>query len=340
MIVKRKILLHEMSVMDERPPWFVWVILVLALFAVSSAGAVFRTMTDIPPILKAAWRLQATTIVLIPGFLYQWKTCEDEVKSWILDRRQLIFLGLSGVFLWLHFATWVWSLDHTSLTHSLLFVTSHPLVVVAVTYLLGKHLSRLEILGAIVGFLGAVIALQAVRGTGEVTLVGDLAAFLGGVFVVGYLMLGRKLRREGMPLHLYALPVTAVAAILLTLSSLVLESTSLGMATANNATFGWLDKTWLLPVAYLALGPGYVGHTGNNAVLRWLPALLISVTLVLEPVIGALIGWVIGVEAVPELWTWIGLPVMLSGMVLVIVGLSQRDMEGGEDAEKLHIANQ
>ena len=103
-------------------------------------------------------------------------------------------------------------------------------------------------------------------------------------------MIGRRLRSEGLPLHLYAFPVTVVAAILMTLSSMIFESSPMGMAAANLSTFGWLDAAWLLPVAYLAIGPGFIGHTGINAALRWLPTLLISVTLVMEPMIGALIG--------------------------------------------------
>ena len=316
--------------MHERPPWFAWALLILALFAVSSAGAVFRTMTEVPPILKAAWRLQATTVVLLPGFLIQWQQSSDEVKEWGKSRGTLLLLGLSGVFLWLHFASWVWSLDHTSLTHSLLFVTSHPLVVVIFTYVFGSRLSRMEIVGAVVGFTGAIIALQDVRSSGEVTLVGDMAAFFGAVSVVGYLMIGRRLRSEGLPLHLYAFPVTVVAAILMTFSSVIFESSPMGMAAADLSTFGWLDAAWLLPVAYLAIGPGFIGHTGINAALRWLPTLLISVTLVMEPMIGALIGWAIGVEEIPGMWTWLGGPLMVAGTVMVTIAVARKEIPTSE----------
>lgn len=313
--------------MQQRPPWFAWLLLILALFAVSSAGAVFRTMTDVPPVLKAAWRLQATTIVLIPGFIIQWRSADSSTKEWWKSKSSLLLLMSSGVFLWLHFASWVWSLDHTSLTHSLLFVNAHPLVVVVFTYLLGRKLTGLEISGAVIGFGGAIIALQEVRSSGEVTFLGDLAAFFGAVMVVGYLMIGREFRSRKLPLHLYAFPVTCVAAILLTISSMVFESTPVGMVAADLSTFGWLDAAWFLPVAYLALGPGFVGHTGINAVLRWLPTLLISVTLVMEPMIGALIGWLIGVEEIPGMWTWVGGPLMVAGTVLVTIAVARKNVE-------------
>jgi hypothetical protein len=37
------------------------------VFAVSSAGAVFKLMGTVPPLSLAAWRLQLTTLLLLPG---------------------------------------------------------------------------------------------------------------------------------------------------------------------------------------------------------------------------------------------------------------------------------
>jgi len=149
--------------------------------------------------------------------------------------------------------------------------------------------------------------------------------------VVGYLMIGREFRSRKLPLHLYAFPVTGVAAILLTISSIMFESTPVGMLAADMSTFGWFDATWFLPVAYLAIGPGFIGHTGLNAVLRWLPTLLISVTLVMEPMIGALIGWAIGVENIPGIWTWIGGPLMVAGTVMVTIAVAKNSNSEGEE---------
>jgi drug/metabolite transporter (DMT)-like permease len=50
----------------------------------------------------------------------------------------------SGVCLALHFSFWVWSLDHTSLTHSLLFVCSTPVIIALGTLLLRKPITRVR----------------------------------------------------------------------------------------------------------------------------------------------------------------------------------------------------
>ena len=47
------------------PNW-VWFLLIAAVFGVSSAGALFQQVDDVPPLLRASWRLQLTSLVLFP----------------------------------------------------------------------------------------------------------------------------------------------------------------------------------------------------------------------------------------------------------------------------------
>jgi drug/metabolite transporter (DMT)-like permease len=300
-------------------PFHAWGILAIAVLAVSSAGTVFLMMPEVGPLLKAAWRLQATALILLPFFLYQMRTTDFQ---W--DGRVIAITFASGVFLWIHFGSWVWSLDHTSLTHSLLFVTAHPLIIVGGMTLLRMHPHRYEAMGAGIAIIGAIIAVQD-AGSGRVTLVGDAAAFLGAVAIVGYLAAGRVLRKERrMPLFLYAFPVTLVGAVLLTGHAMVAEGATMSNSVAGLEVFGWTDAAFFALVAYLALGPGLAGHTGINASLRYLPPLVISVSVVLEPLLGGMLGWALGVEEIPSLWTWVGGPFMVTGTALVILGSHRR----------------
>jgi len=310
-----------------RPPLRAWLILAVAILAVSSAGAVFRTMADVGPLLKAAWRLQATALVLLLPFLWQLRQIE-----WTWRRDDALLMLASGACLWIHFGAWVWSLDHTSLTHSLLFVTSHAIIIVAIMAIMGMRPNRLEWLGAGLGVAGGAIALRDATAGGEVTLIGDFAAFVGALAIVGYLAVGRRLRSERqMPLFLYAFPVTVIGALLLTAHAMFAEGAAFG-APDQLAVFGWTGAAFILPAAYLALGPGLAGHTGINASLRWLPPLVISVAVVAEPVIGSAIGFALGVESIPGVWTLLGGPVMLAGITAAILGSSRRlAQEGSTD---------
>lgn len=312
---------------QQPPPTFAWLILATSVLAVSSAGAVFQLISEVDPILRASWRLQATALILFPPFIYQvvnLRKNDAKTFSRIKERQVILAIIGSSICLWIHFGSWVWSLDHTSLTHSLLFVTAHPLVIVAGLYFLGKQISPKQTSGALLGFLGAGITLLGVTNEGEVTLIGDFAAFIGAIAIVGYLVAGRVLR-EWMPLFIYAFPVTFIASILLGLSSIAIEGTSLSGLPAVSSLFGWHDVLWLPAIAYLAIGPGLVGHTGINGVLRWFPPLVISVAVLFEPLIGSLIGWFLGTTNVPGVYTWIGGIFLILGVIMVTIGQASID---------------
>ena len=91
--------------------------------------------------------------------------------------------------------------------------------------------------------------------------------------------------------------------------------------------FGWVDALWLPWVAYLAIGPGLVGHTGINACLRWIPPIVISIALIFEPIIGGIIGWAMTGESSLGGWTIIGGPLMIAGAVLVTLEQGKSDNE-------------
>ena len=294
-------------------PLHAWLIMGVALFAVSSAGAVFEMIEDVGGLSKAAWRLQATSLVLLPGFMVQYARAEESLKlQW---KNSMHLLTASGICLALHFGTWLMSLDRTTLTHSLLFVTAHPLVIIIGLWLLRKPATRIQSIGALVGFVGAAVVVGGGASETGVSLYGDFLAFLGAVTVVGYLAIGRMVR-GWMPLFLYAFPVTLVSAIALTAWAILSEGLTFNLDDMTGA-FGWISITWILYVGYLALGPGLLGHTGINAVLRWIPPLTISMMLIMEPVIGSIIGWIVGVDSIPQIWTLIGGLLMVSGLALV-----------------------
>ena len=46
-----------MSANIIKKPFFAWPLLVIAVIAVSSAGAVLQEMSVIPPFLRASWRM-------------------------------------------------------------------------------------------------------------------------------------------------------------------------------------------------------------------------------------------------------------------------------------------
>ncbi len=301
----------------ERPPAMAWAILAIALFGVSSGGPLLASM-DTPPVLRASWRLWATSIVLLPGFMVQLRRAENE----IYDLRNISMILLSGFALAIHFAAWTWSLDHTSLAHSLLFVTSHPIVIVSAMFVIERKADPLLICGASLGFMGAGLALLDASDSGSVTYAGDAAAFLGAVAGAAYLAIGRILRSGSkIPLFIYAFPVTTVSAIILTGLSASVESTA---STIDAHPLGWIGSEYFLTVVALAFGAGLLGHTGLNAALRWLPPIIISVGLLFEPILGSVIGLLVLGTIEVGFWTVLGGIMMIVGAIILTFWLESR----------------
>ena len=305
----------------SRTPPLVWVLLAAGVVGVSSAGAILSHVDSIPPLMRASWRLQITVLMLLPFAIWQYRQMEISQKKKLTEKKTVLILAGSGIALAAHFGTWVTSLDHTSLAHSLLFVTSHPIIIVIGTAIFVRKPHSLETAGALVGLVGAGITLLDAKDSGDVTLWGDFLAFTGAITVVGYIVAGRILR-EWMPVFVYAVPVTLLGGILLIPFSILMgESTS---------AIGWVESDllgWFILLAFLA---GIVGHTGLNACLRWLRPLTVSFAVTLEPIIGAFIGWFFFDEDIPQKWTWLGGLILIFGIMLVIKGGAEHGVDSSD----------
>ncbi|KAG2485643.1 hypothetical protein HYH03_015615 [Edaphochlamys debaryana] len=293
-------------------------------------------MPEVPALALAAWRLQLTALLLGLGAAAQWRDLPPADRARAAS--SLPLLAGSGACLGVHFGAWVWGLQHTSLTHSLLMVSATPLLLAALALATGSPMSRGELGGAVLGLAGAVVlSVGASSGSEErVGLPGDLASLLASAVMVGYLSVGRRLR-QWMPIFVYAFPVTGIAALGLTAGALLLEPVSL-TGGGSRGVFGWLAAPhyagWVL---YLALGPGIVGHTGFNTLLRYLSPLTVALAFQMEPLVGSLIGWAAGVMAAPGPLTYWGGILVLAATVMVTWASTARERlerEGGAGADE------
>jgi drug/metabolite transporter (DMT)-like permease len=324
----------------QNPVW-AYGLLTLATLMVSSAGAVLKLMSDTPPINRSSWRLQATTITLIPGFIYQWRNFER--KRDLFTWKKIAIMMISSLMLALHFGVWIASLDMTTLTHSLLFVVCAPIIFVIGMWGFGnKYTTRTigsklgcptvpswgETIGSIVGFIGMGITVLDVSSDKEATFLGDFVAFLGAVMWVGHLVSGRVLKE--MPLFIYLFPVTLLCTLYLILGSIVFEGAS--FVIAPTGIFGYFTWPTFGYILYLGLGPGLAGHAAINLCLKYVNPLVISVFLLMEPIIGSALGVVIGVSGYPGIWTWIGTPIVLGSTVWVTIAEYKRTQH--EEQEK------
>ncbi|KAI8465220.1 MAG: hypothetical protein J3K34DRAFT_473612 [Monoraphidium minutum] len=307
------------------------------VLSVSSAGAVFQKLPDVPPITLAAWRLQLTSLILAAGFAAQWRRLPAAARARALALPDAGWTLFSGACLAVHFGAWVASLKATSLPHSLLMVSMGPVLLVLLALARRKPISRGEVAGTLLALAGAgVLAAGAATGRdgSQVTLLGDGLAFAAAVAVVGYLEAGARLRTY-QPAFVYAAPVTGLAAALLTAAALATEARGALVGGDRRGAFGWAASWQYAPyIIWLGTVSGIVGHTGFNTLLRYLSSLSISLAIQLEPLFGPLIGWALGVMAPPSRFTWAGGAVLLAATSLVLVASARREAAAAAGAAR------
>ena len=89
--------------------------------AAISTGAIFARAADAPSLVIAAYRVGLATLILAP--FAAWK-CPGEIAG--LSRSDWKSVLGAGFFLAVHFATWIASLDYTSVASSVILVETIP----------------------------------------------------------------------------------------------------------------------------------------------------------------------------------------------------------------------
>ena len=87
-----------------------------------------------------------------------------------------------------------------------------------------------------------------------------------------------------------------------------------------------------MQVLWLAVGPGIMGHTGLNGVLKYFPVLFISLAVTTEPAIGTFMGWAAGLVDAPTIWTYLGGTIVLMATVIVTVAMHFREQNAATQA--------
>src|SRR6266542_4283036 len=136
-------------------PKGVGVALLAAILAVSTASIFIRfaQADGAPSLVIAALRLSFATLLLAPVALTRHR---DEICN--LTRSELSLGLVSGLFLAVHFATWISSLEYTSVASSVVFVSTGPLWVALLSpILLNERLTRAAIIGLALSLFGGTI---------------------------------------------------------------------------------------------------------------------------------------------------------------------------------------
>jgi len=265
-----------------------------------SAAAIFIRLAEAPAIAVAFWRCTLGAAVLLPPAI---------VRKEKFPRGRTLYIGMvSGVALGAHFGFWISSLDYTSVAASVVLVSTQPVFVAILAYLLfGERTSPLSLAGILVALAGtAVIASDG--SVGSAALFGNALALIGAVAVAVYVLIGRSSRTGGVGVLPYSIVVYSAAALTLLPVALLF----------GVELWGYSGETWFWLWA-ITLGPQIMGHTIFNWALRYVEASIVSGTILAEPVVSSLLAWLILFER-PGLPTLLGGVVVLFGLFMLLRG--------------------
>lgn len=273
------------------------------VLVVSTASILVRFAhgQGVPSLAIAAWRLAIAAVLLLPLLMLR-----SRPELGRLSRRDWGLAIASGVFLALHFASWIVSLEYTTVASSVALVTTNPIWLALFSVLVLRErmpASRLAAVALAMAGSGVVIWADGGSGGGRggAPLLGDALALVGSFAMCGYLLIGARLRAH-VSVLVYIGVVYAVAAACLVALALV----------SGTAMAGYPGFAWILLVV-MALGPQLLGHGSFNYALKHVSPTMIALAVLGEPVGSALLAWLLFDEAV-------GI-VKMAGMALLLAGI-------------------
>lgn len=285
------------------------IVLIFSILAISTASIMIKfAQLEAPSLVIAFYRMLVASLVYlaVAGLFFRKELSHLPVSVFVLST-------LSGLFLALHFATWITSLEHTSVTSSAVLVSTTPLWVALASLMLFKEdIRKLYWVGLFCALLGVVIVSlpvsanpgfindEAVR---DFPLMnnGSLLALAGAFFGTGYILIGRQLRKTiSMPVY---------AAVTYTASTLFLF---LMVIYTKASLIGHSSNVFILMIL-IGLIPQVIGHSSYNWALKYIPASVISIALLGEPV-GASIQAMLFIGEKPGINEIIGGALILLGI--------------------------
>ncbi|MGH7604170.1 MAG: DMT family transporter [Gemmatimonadaceae bacterium] len=281
-------------------------VLALSLLGISIAGPLVR-LSNADPLAIAAWRL-GFSLVIVGGFLL----AKGEWREWGSIRPVDLALALlAGISLALHFWAWNASIHLTTIAASVTLVSLQPAVVAAISAVaLREAPSKRQAFGIALAIAGAfVIAAPDLRGGlaagGNRALRGNLLAVSAAVTAAFYYTIGRRLRAD---LGIWAYVAIVYAAAFVTLCVI---------GVSRHVPLFPEPPREIAIFAALAVGPMLIGHTGMNWALKFLPAYVVNLTVLGEPIGATILGaFIPAIRQIPTAATLVGGAIVLAGVVI------------------------
>lgn len=213
---------------------------------------------------------------------------------------------LGGLFLGIHFSSWCWAIQHTTIANATLFIALQPLMVPFIAHwMIDERINCWELLGLLLALIGTIwLSWGQLKFTPD-QLSGTFVAIISAFFCAVYIVIGRKFRRSEDAIS-FSAAIFTVAAMVQAFFALILNG---GFSVPNSKT--------ALALAALILFPTIGGHAMMIYLLKYARSQLIAFNIPAQFVLASLVAIPIFGEK-PALWFYPGAVMIISGVAVAL----------------------
>ena len=283
----------------SRPPAPDVVRLGVAVVFISLSGPMIAA-TVAPVLAIAFWRC-----LIGSGITGVWVIARRWSSLGALTRREIRLTVIAGVFLGLHFATWIPSLTLTTIAASTALVATQPIWAALIARATGVRISSRVWIGIAIAFSGVIVLTGVDLSVDPAHLWGDALALVGAVFSAAYVSVAERVRKtvdtSTMTFVLYAVSAVTILPLVFIFGQQLV---------------GFDAQAWALILA-VTLGAQLLGHSMMTRVLSSTSATVVSLAILFE-MPGATLVAAIWLGQVPPLALLPAAALILAGLVIVI----------------------
>jgi drug/metabolite transporter (DMT)-like permease len=260
----------------QRPGRAAFLALLVGAAAIGGSP-IFVRLSEVGPMATGFWRV---ALALLPFLLISQATEDADARP--AGLRDHLLLLLPGAFLAGDLAFWHLSLHMTSVANATLFANVAPVFVTLGSWLLFRtRITRVFLAGLALALVGVVTVMGGPGAVGGGHLAGDATALVAAAFYAFYMLALGRLRARFSTQRIMVW--TTFSASLCMLPLALVAETGIVPATA----YGWAMLVGLALISHVG-GQGLIAYA-----LAYLPAAFSSLTLLLQPVVAALLAWLL-----------------------------------------------
>ncbi len=274
-------------------------VLVVALFAVSTSSIIARFLPEVSSIVISLWRLVFASIAV---WLYSFFKPQNKI-----NKQNIIPFVLSGFFLGLHFVCFYQAVKLTSIANATLLGITAPMFTLLIErFVFKRKFKKIVFIGFIVALIGTIMITSLNFSLTTNSEIGKLFGLSAALCIAFVYLLANKIRTDTSTVS-YTRLLYLIAAMLLFI-----------IAYANGENIFVLNKSdflWLLALGFI---PTILGHSLLYYGIKFTSPTIIASVPLGEPVIASILAWMIFLEKVPFI-TLAGGVLILFGVYLIIV---------------------